>query len=251
MEKEELLFRKRIQELSRLCFERDIPVHTDFLNLNEQTIFFSLLSSLSPARYELAGGYEMAERKVVCFLPSYEETLTNYPFVCLSAKPVNPRFTEPLNHRDYLGALMNLGIDRSKIGDILIEDKVCRIFCMEDMADYVCRELHFVRHTNLTLERSQPGELSIVPNFENISGSVASLRLDCILALAWQSSRSKMTPYIEGEKVFVNGRLITSNSFVLKDGDIVSVRGFGKFIYRGVEAETKKGRLFITLDRYA
>ena len=60
-----------------------------------------------------------------------------------------------------------------------------------------------------------------------------------------------MTPYIEGEKVFVNGRLITSNSFVLKDGDIVSVRGFGKFIYRGVEAETKKGRLFITLDRYA
>ena len=89
MEKEELLFRKRIQELSRLSYERDIPVHTDFLNLNEQTIFFSLISSLSPAKYQLAGGYEMAERKVVCFLPSYEEEQTEYPFVCLSAKPVN------------------------------------------------------------------------------------------------------------------------------------------------------------------
>ena len=109
MEKEELLFRKRIQELSRLSYERDIPVHTDFLNLNEQTIFFSLISSLSPAKYQLAGGYEMAERKVVCFLPSYEEEQTEYPFVCLSAKPVNPRFAEELSHRDYLGTLYASG----------------------------------------------------------------------------------------------------------------------------------------------
>ncbi len=251
MEKEELLFRKRIQELSRICFQRDIPVHTDFLNLYEQTIFFSLLSSISSVKYQLAGGYKMAERKVVCFLPSYEEKLYEYPFTCLIARPVNPRFAEELSHRDYLGALMNLGIERSKIGDILIEDKICHIFCMEDMADYLCRELNFVRHTNMVLEPAAIGELSITPKFETVSGSVASLRLDCILALAWQSSRSKMTPYIEGEKVFVNGRMITSNSYLLKEEDIVSVRGFGKFVYRGVETETKKGRLFITLDRYS
>ena len=250
MEKEELLFRKRIQELSRLSYERDIPVHTDFLNLNEQTIFFSLISSLSPAKYQLAGGYEMAERKVVCFLPSYEEEQTEYPFVCLSAKPVNPRFAEELSHRDYLGALMHLGIDRSKIGDILVEENACRIFCMTDMADYLCRELRLVRHTNLKLEKSEIGEISITPKFERIAGSVASLRLDCILALAWKASRSRMTPYIEGEKVFVNGRLITSNSFTIKEGDIVSARGLGKFVYRGVETETKKGRLFVALDRY-
>ncbi len=251
MEKEEALFRKRIQELSRICFQRDIPVHTDFLNLYEQTIFFSLLSSLPSVKYELAGGYRMAERKVVCFLPSYEEKLCEYPFTCLIARPVNPRFAENLSHRDYLGALMNLGIERSKIGDILIEDKICHIFCMEDMADYLCRELSFVRHTNMVLERAEIKELSITPKFETVSGSVASLRLDCILALAWQSSRSKMTPYIEGEKVFVNGRMVTSNSFLLKEEDIVSVRGFGRFVYRGVETETKKGRLFITLDRYS
>ena len=83
-------------------------------------------------------------------------------------------------------------------------------------------------------------EIVIIPKFKRVGGSVASLRLDCILALAWQSSRSKMTPYIEGEKVFVNGRLVTSNSFGLKEGDIVSVRGLGKFIYRGVETETKR-----------
>ena len=103
----------------------------------------------------------------------------------------------------------------------------------------------------MVLEPATIGEFSITPKFETVSGSVASLRLDCILALAWQSSRSKMTPYIEGEKVFVNGRMITSNSYLLKEEDIVSVRGFGKFVYRGVETETKKGRLFITLDRYS
>ncbi len=250
MEKEELLFRKRIGELARICYERDVPVHTDFLTLNEQTTFLSLVPSLPPVRYELTGGYEMAERKVVCFLPSYEECLWNNPFTCLLAQPVNPRFSQELTHRDYLGALMNLGIERDKIGDILIDGKLCRIFCMEDMADYLCGELHSVSRTTLTLSRVPAGELKIEPRFERISGSVASLRLDCVLALAWKSSRSKMTPYIDGEKVFVNGRLALSNSQVLKDGDIVSVRGLGKFAYRGVETETKKGRLFIALDRY-
>lgn len=250
MDKEELLFRKRIPELARLAYERDIPVHTDFLNLNEQTIFLSLAPSLPPVRYQLTGGYGMAERKVVCFLPSYEETCWNLPFVCLKARPVNERFAEDLTHRDYLGALMNLGIERGKIGDILIDGKEGRIFCMEDLADYVCGELSFVRHTNLTLSKEEPGEISIQPRYETVSGSVASLRLDCILALAFQSSRSRMTPYIEGEKVFVNGRLATSNSLVLKEGDVVSARGFGKFVYRGVETQTKKGRLFITVDRY-
>ena len=78
---------------------------------------------------------------------------------------------------------MHLGIDRSKIGDILVEENACRIFCMTDMADYLCRELRLVRHTNLMLEKSEIGEISITPKFERIAGSVASLRLDCILAL--------------------------------------------------------------------
>ena len=250
MEKEELLFRKRIGELARICYERDVPVHTDFLTLNEQTIFLSLVPSLPPVRYELTGGYEMAGRKVVCFLPSYEESLMEAPFVCLLAQPVNLRFAQELTHRDYLGAVMNLGIERDKIGDILIEGKACHMFCMEDMADYLCREIHSVGRTNLTLSRVPAEELKIAPRFERISGSVASLRLDCVLALVWRSSRTKMTPYIEGEKVFVNGRLALSNSQILKEGDVVSVRGLGKFAYRGVETETKKGRLFIAVDRY-
>ena len=250
MDKEEILFQKRAAELARICYERDIPVHTDFLTLNEQGLFHSLVPSLPPVRFQLTGGYELAERKVLCFLPSYEESVLEPPFVCLKAEPVNLRFAEELTHRDYLGALMNLGIQRYKIGDILIDGKDCHIFCMEDMADYLCQELRFVRRTNLTLTRVPLEAFEVQPRFETISGSVASERLDCILALAWKLSRSKITPYIEGEKVFVNGRLALSNSQILKAGDIVSLRGLGKFVYRGVENQTKKGRLFVALDRY-
>lgn len=250
MDKEEQLFRKRIQELASVCYQRDVPVHTDFLNFHEQTIFHSLVQTLPPVSYVMTGGYEMAERKVVCFLPSYEEELVSAPFCFLRLVPVNKKFAEKLSHRDFLGALMSLGIERSKIGDILVNETECYILCMEELAEYVKDSLNSVRHTNFQITICQPEEIHFEPKFETVSGSVASLRLDAVLAAAWSQSRGKMVPYIEGEKVFVNGCLVTSNSYQLKEGDIVSVRGFGKFIYRGVQNQTKKGRLFVVLDRY-
>lgn len=117
MEKEEQLFRKRIQELAETCFTRDIPVSTDFLNLNEQTIFQSISGTLPPVRFVLSGGYSASERKVVCFLPSYEQELTELPYDCIKISPVSQKFAEALSHRDFLGAIMNLGIERSMIAE--------------------------------------------------------------------------------------------------------------------------------------
>lgn len=103
MEKEEQLFRKRVLELAELCFHRDMPSNTDFLNLNEQTIFQSISGTLPPVRYVLAGGFPGSERKVVCFLPSYEEELTDPPFECLRICARNKKFSGELTHRDFLG----------------------------------------------------------------------------------------------------------------------------------------------------
>ena len=103
MDKEEQLLKKRIMELAALCYQRDIPSYTDFLNLNEQTVFHSLERSLPPVRFLMTGGYEPAERKIVCFLPSYEEDTTNLPISILKVEPVHARFVEELTHRDYLG----------------------------------------------------------------------------------------------------------------------------------------------------
>lgn len=250
MDKEEQLFRKRMQELARTAYNRDVPVHTDFLNLNEQAVFQSISGSLPSIRYEITGGYEMAERKVVCFLPSYEEVLTEPPFKCLKIAPVNVKFAEELTHRDYLGAVMNLGIEREMTGDILINGQEACIFVMDIMADYVMDNLVQIRRTSVsvTLQEDLPGIPG--PDFEEITGSLSSVRLDSVVALAGRLSRGKAAALIEGEKVALNGQITVSAAKPLKEGDILSVRGLGKFRYAGTGTETKKGRIMVTVWKY-
>lgn len=88
------------------------------------------------------------------------------------------------------------------------------------------------------------------PRYEELKGTVSSIRLDSVLALAYPVSRSKITPQIEAGNVFVNGKLITSNGYRLKDGDIISVRKTGRISYQGILSETKKGRYMVSVRKY-
>ena len=121
---------------------------------------------------------------------------------------------------------------------------------LEEMAPYIADQLSTIRRTSVTAKVCPLVDLAIQPRFERMEGSVASERLDNILAFVYRSSRSRIVPYIEGEKVFVNGKLAAKSGLLLKPGDIVSVRGLGKFRYCGVENETKKGRLFVAAERF-
>ncbi len=121
MEKEEQLFLRHLADLADVCCRRNIPVYTDFLNLHEQTVFLSALPEFSHVRVRLDGGYEGAERKIVCFLPVYMEDVPreSLPMVPVKIASSAGKFTAPCTHRDYLGAVLNLGIERGKIGDLL------------------------------------------------------------------------------------------------------------------------------------
>lgn len=250
MEKEEQIFRNRVTELAELSFRRDVPAHTEFLTLQEQTIFRSMTGGLPPVRYELTGGFAGAERKVVCFLPSYEEVLYKPPFECLRISPANRKFAEELGHRDVLGALMSLGIERSMIGDIVLKDGDAYTFVLEKMAGYVAENLVSIRHTTVRAGICEIPEDSLAPETEEISGTVSSLRLDALVALAGRLSRTKAAAYIEGEKVFVNGETAVSASRLLKEGDILSIRGIGKFRFQEAGGQTKKGRTGVILLKY-
>ena len=248
-DKDEQLLKKRISELAALCYQRDIRSYTDFLTLNEQTIFHSMKRTLPPVTWLMGGGYETAERKIVCFLPSYEDETADLPISILEAVPASPRFAEALTHRDFLGAIMNLGISRSCIGDILMNENGCFIFCLEKMAPFLIQELKMVRHTQVSC-RPATQALAAAPNCETVSGSVASPRLDSVISLVFKTSRSKTLPFIEGERVFIDGRLCISPGRQLKEGEIISVRGLGKFRYTGAGHQTKKGRLFVNAEKY-
>lgn len=250
MEKEEQLFRKRIQELAEISYCRDVPVHTGFLNLNEQIIFQTISSSLPPARYVLSGGYELAERKVVCFLPSYEEVLAEPPFDCLKIAPVNRKFADKLSHRDYLGAIMGLGIEREVIGDIVLKDEDAYVFVLKNMSAYITDSLTLIRQTSVQASVCSEAGVLLRPELKEISGTVSSVRLDTVVAMAGHLSRTKASAYIEGEKVFVNGQTVTNVSRGLKEGDILSIRGIGKFRFAAAGGLTKKGRIPVVLEQY-
>lgn len=210
----------------------------------------SRISRMPGVVMEAFGGYEHAERQMVAFHPDALVFPWEYPIDCLKIEPKAVKFSEKLTHRDYLGALLNLGVDRSVIGDILVQEDAAWFFCLRKMSDFFLENLCRVRHTGILLTKVENPEELPKPRLEPVKGTCASVRLDSLIALAFRESRSSMVSYIEGGLVFVNGKLITSNGYEPKEGDIVSVRGKGRFRYEGISGQTRKGRLSVCFMRY-
>ena len=249
MDKEEL-FVKRIRELANLAYQRDITTFTDFLNLNERNILNSQNFHKLGVTAEGFGGYENAERQMIAFIPDALYYDWDFPIVCLHFTPAYPKYAEELTHRDVLGALMNLGIERAKIGDIRLDPTDYYVFASESISDYILDSLAQIRHTIIRGEVADTASLHIEQKYSILEGVVASDRLDNVIAFITKSSRSQSVLLIQSQKVFVNERIVSSNAYDCKSGDVISIRGFGKFIYEGSSGETRKGRTKITVKKY-
>ena len=249
MTKEESILLKHFEDLSKTSFNKGFPTYSGFLTLHEQ----SLLSQAKlSTKYTFVGGYDYAERKMVCF---YDDFMPKYhPYSVLIVEAQNSKFADSLTHRDYLGALMNLGIERDVLGDMIkISEQSTYIICKESIADFIVDNCRTVKHTSVVCRIIPADELAgleIVPSFEEITGSVSSFRLDCILALAFRKSRTQIGDLIKSGNVFVNSRLVENASYQLKQGETVSARGFGKFIFADEGGTSKKGKLYVTLKKF-
>ena len=150
MENEELI-RRRFQDMARRAYNRNIVVCSDFLDLHELHNLQYLNMDDLGVKLRLSGGYEEAERQIAAFLPDafvyFEED--DFPIRCIAIRPLNDKFSEELTHRDYLGALMHLGIERSCLGDILVQGHTAYVFCLEKMAELICHEVTRIRHTTV------------------------------------------------------------------------------------------------------
>lgn len=250
-EKEQELLCKRLAELSKNAYYRGFCTYSDFLNLDELNLFFNNCKEIVRSQYRLWGGYEDAERRVICFYEDDSSTNMYWPITCLKITPANARFSDKLTHRDYLGAILNLGIERCKIGDILVMKNAGYVFCRQEISDFIVENLIRIKHTTISVSAAEYMKLrDFKPALEEISGTVSSVRLDSILSVAFHTSRSSLTGLIAGGKVFVNSRLIQSNSYVPKEGDVISVRGMGKFIFKETSGQTKKNRYKVILSKY-
>jgi RNA-binding protein YlmH len=239
-----------LTDLANTAYNRGICTYSDFLGLNELNLFYSNIKEFSFIKYAFCGGYSEAERRVICFYEDSSFPNIDYPISALKISPVNEKFSDRLTHRDYLGAVLNLGIDRSKIGDIVCEEAFAYLFCRRELKDFLSSELLRVKHTSVSVTEANEESISVQLTKKEVFGSVSSVRLDTLLSIAFHSSRSGLSGLIRGGKVFVNGRLITSQSFVPKEGDIISVRGMGRFQYLGADGKTKKSKDKIKLLLY-
>ena len=131
-----------------------------------------------------------------------------------------------------------------------MEENYAILFIHSSLEKFMTDELNRIKHTSVMATIEDATDFDYKPNTKTITGSISSLRLDSLLALAFSSSRSKLVAYIEGGKVFVNGKLITSNGYQIRENDIVSVRGLGRFQYIETISQTKKGRYYVTIELY-
>ncbi len=246
LEKEKDLrqLQNRLRELADKSYQQNIFTFSGFLGLSEQDVFWQMERELSFAGYTFWGG----DRKVLRFgnpeEMGYEEP---FPVVCVEMKPLLAKFSDRFSHRDFLGALMNLGIERSTIGDIKVGEKEGYLFCLESIAPYICENLDKVKHTNIRCQIVE--DMGEVPEEEpeELVVLAAGERMDGVISKVYNMSRSDSLSMFREKRVYVNGRLCENNSRLLKSGETVNVRGYGKFIYDGVNYETKKGKLSIKI----
>ncbi|MBR6761110.1 MAG: hypothetical protein IKM30_03640 [Oscillospiraceae bacterium] len=249
--KEDLLCR-RFADLADAADRNHHYTFTPFLTEAELASFLSIRHTLAPCGYTIWGGHENAERVMIRF-GSEEELgfVQEFPICCIHIAPLQAKFADALTHRDVLGAVMHLGIERTEIGDILMEEHDAYLFCTETMAAYLCSELTRIKHTVMqcTVTTEIPKEYSQ----RCIEGEiqVASERIDAVIAKIYHISRSDCLMLFRSNKVFLNSRTVTNNSTALKPDDKISVRGFGKFRFLGVSGHTRKGNLIVRYAQFA
>lgn len=249
MDSDEILLRKRLGELADKSYGSGQYFFTGFLSAAELDTYYGMERELSYVPVTVFGGTADCERVMLRFgsaeLCGYE---ADFPIQCIEISPLAEKFGEALGHRDYLGALMNLGIGRTTLGDIIIIGKHAFLFCMEKMAPYIIENLDQVRHTSVKCRIAEKIPESAITRLERRTVQVSAARADSIIAKVYNLSRSGSAELFRAKKVFVNGRLSENNGGQLKPGDRVSVRGFGRFRFVEITGETRRGKLNAAVD---
>lgn len=209
------------------------------------------LANKADVNMRLDGGYRDAERQRAVIVPDFlEPEHEDEGIRVLSITSADNRFSS-LIHGDFLGAILGLGVKRDKIGDIHVLEQACHILVAEEISDYFSMNLNQVHRVSVSTELLPLTALRTAEApLEEMSLSVASLRLDGIVSDVWRLSRAKVLVPIKAGRCRLNWKVEEDPSKALKDGDVVSLQGFGRFKVLEVEGMTKKGRMRVKIGKY-
>ena len=266
MNKQELLKDYKKQE-DKLCLsqvldkieislKREKIEYTDFLDMYQVSLVENFLRKIQFQNFKLYGGYEDAERKVLITFPEkFDDKMLekNYDKIL---KVVRIELSEEekgkYSHRNYLGGIVKLGLKREKVGDILVGEEGADIITGSDFAEVLKTQLpSLTRFENAKIEIEKIQNVrKLEIKVEEVSIIVPSLRLDNIVSDLARTSRSKASEIIAQERVFVNGQNETKNSKQVKCGDIITIRGKGRFIIKEFTGTTRSGRTVVLIEKY-
>lgn len=258
--------RKNIEKIAKTPEDKLLLAKIwDKVNTGLRKNILSFTSFLSPRELEMArylfgdlpgliafGGYEEAERKMLCWLPEYldEDALTgdDSPLVCLRATFWDE---DTPSHRDFLGALMGCGIGRETVGDICVGKGFCDFFVTANIAPYILQNFISAGRTRLHLEAIALEQVAISePETKEIRDTVASLRLDSIIVSGFRIGRNLAAEYIAAGRAAIDGLPCDKTDKPVAEGMKISLRGMGKIKIKSVGGHTKKGRISVVIDRY-
>lgn len=245
-EEDKLLF-SRINDMVRLAGKRG-SVYSFFLNARECVAAETELKRLMYDNYCFYGVFKNAERKMLCVFKEYfYPENSDFPMTCLT---FSYRKGNVLSHRDFLGAIMSLGLKRETVGDIVIDDGMAQIAVSDSVKEVIMNDIRKIGSVGVSIFEQYETILEKIQEFIEIKGTVASLRLDSVLSFVLNMSRSRISAIIKGIGVEVNYFTKYDGSCNLSQGDIISVKGFGKYRLELVSGITKKGRIHITVFKY-
>lgn len=238
----------KIDDCIRRCGECSYPFFTGFLTPEEYEIAVSAAKKNSFCNGLLYGGYEDAERRMFGAFPDFMEPEPGaFPIVPLA-------FSYPaaynLSHRDFLGALMGAGLRREVIGDILAENGYAVVFVKEEISDYILAQVDKIGRVGVKIEAGAAVRLPKQELPEELVLTLASMRLDAVVAAVMNLSREKSAKLVASRIVSVNHQIKDSVSMVLKAGDKLVIRGKGKFVIGSQLGLTKKGRVKLNILQY-
>ncbi len=247
-DRSEEFFCAHLVNLIRTVEQKDFPVFSSFLDLHQQ----ALAEKICMAEHFHAWCFDEtipdAERRMLGLAPSYlTPDQLEFPIAVL-AVTWPARFS--LTHRDLLGSLLALGIKRETLGDFLIAEGRAELAVQEHLASMISNQLTKIGRVGVKVEQIPAITLSQNRQFQEISGTVPSLRLDVVVALAVRLSRGKAVQLIHEGRVQINGLCCESVSQLVQPGDRLSIRGFGKYQLAKEIGITRRDRLHVVIRKY-
>ena len=237
---EKIIKMRRILDKIDIVINRHLTQTTDFLDPYEVRLGESILNRFADINYIQYGGYSNSERKIIIIFPNYLKI--DNPEEYLYCVKVSGDL-DKLSHKDYLGALLSLGIKREKIGDILVHNDYSYIIVKEEIGDFVLYNLKKIGNKNINTQNTCFTKIEIpLVEYKEIKRFLTSLRIDLVIASTYNISRNDSMDIIKKGFVKINWEPIDKSAREVSEGDVISVRGYGRFILHSIEGLSRKGR---------